>query len=104
MTELKLAKLPDRVPVKIAITVTPDLNRSLHAYAVLYREVYGAAESVSELIPHMLDAFLKSDHRFAKAWKEGTLTAASTVTAPTPRRARPRRSGVPSPNEGLGGK
>lgn len=31
--ELKLAKLPDRTPVKLAITITPDLHEALHDYA-----------------------------------------------------------------------
>ena len=43
MSDLKLAKLPDRTPVKIRITVSPDLNKALHAYAELYRETYGEA-------------------------------------------------------------
>ena len=103
MTGLKLAKLPDRTPVKIAITVSPNLNRSLHAYAELYREAYGASESVPELIPYMLEAFLKSDHGFAKARKEGALGAVSTATAST-RRGRRRRGDALSPSEIEGGK
>ena len=33
MSELKLAQLPDRAPVKLAISVMPDLNGRLAAYA-----------------------------------------------------------------------
>ena len=33
---LKLAKLPDRVPVKITISVAPELNQALADYAALY--------------------------------------------------------------------
>ncbi|HEV2551640.1 MAG TPA: DUF2274 domain-containing protein [Stellaceae bacterium] len=102
MTGLKLAKLPDRTPVRIAITVSPDLNQSLHAYAELYREAYGASESVPELIPYMLEAFLRSDHGFVKARKEGTLAAAPTATAPA-HRGRPRRGATSSPSESGGG-
>ena len=104
MRGLKLAKLPDRTPVRIAITVSPDLHRSLHAYAELYREAYGASESVAELIPYMLDAFLKSDHGFARARKEGALGPAPPPTAPT-RRGRPRRGdgARSSSNESEGG-
>ena len=36
MSELKLARLPDRKPVKIAITVSPNLNKKLDAYAAAY--------------------------------------------------------------------
>lgn len=70
MVELKLEKLPDRTPVKITFTAPPDLARALQAYAELYRESYGEAESVSELIPYMLRSFLEADRGFAKARKD----------------------------------
>lgn len=70
MPDLKLAKLPDRTPVKITVTVSPELNRSLQSYAELYRETYGQQESISELIPYMLEGFLEADRGFTKAQKE----------------------------------
>lgn len=70
MTELKLSKLPDRNPVRITIAVRPDLNAALRAYADLYRDNYGEEESVTELIPYMLQLFLESDRGFAKAMKD----------------------------------
>lgn len=70
MVELKLGKLPDRTPVKITFTAPPDLARALQAYAELYRESYGEAESVSELIPYMLRGFLEADRGFGKARKD----------------------------------
>lgn len=69
MPELKLARLPDRTPVKLTITVTPDLHLMLQQYAALYAEAYGREESVTELVPAMLAAFLESDRAFAKARK-----------------------------------
>lgn len=69
MGELKLAKLPDRTPVKLSISISPDLAEALNAYARLYRETYGQEESVTELIPAMLTGFLASDREFAKAQK-----------------------------------
>jgi hypothetical protein len=67
MPEIKLAKLPDRTPIKLAITVTPDLHRALGDYAALYNKAYAQSEPITELIPHMLAAFLASDRGFAKA-------------------------------------
>ncbi|MDE2464868.1 MAG: DUF2274 domain-containing protein [Alphaproteobacteria bacterium] len=94
MPELKLSKLPDRTPVKITITVAPDLNVALSQYAQAYRAVYGEAESIAELIPYMLEAFLAGDRGFAKARKESFPEGAP---AP-PRRPRGRRpSAQPSP-------
>lgn len=78
--ELKLQRLPDRKPVKIAITVSADLARKLQAYANLYRRSYRDEESVSELIPYMLESFLESDKTFAKALRTGDTAAASQDT------------------------
>ena len=64
MPELKLAKLPDRVPVKLTITVQPDLAQALREYAAVYRATYGEAESVEELVPFMLASFLEGDRGF----------------------------------------
>jgi hypothetical protein len=67
MAELKLGKLPDRTPVKLAVSVLPELHQALADYAAIYNETYGQSESIAELIPHMLAAFLASDRGFAKA-------------------------------------
>jgi hypothetical protein len=71
MTNLKLAKLPDRTPAKITITVSADLNKALCDYQKLYAATYGASEKIADLIPFMLEAFLNSDRAFVKARKEG---------------------------------
>lgn len=68
---LKLAKLPDRKPVKITITVSAELNQALCDYQKLYIATYGASEKIADLIPFMLEAFLDSDRAFAKARKKG---------------------------------
>lgn len=64
---IKLAKLPERTPVKLTISMPPDLSQTLSEYADVYREQYGQSEAVADLIPHMLRAFLDSDRNFAKA-------------------------------------
>ncbi|GLV24665.1 DUF2274 domain-containing protein [Sphingobium sp. TomTYG45] len=72
MADLKLAKLPDRTPVKLAITITPDLQNALRDYAAIYAQAYGIEEPVVELIPAMLAAFLDSDRNFIKARDAGS--------------------------------
>ena len=96
MPDLKLAKLPDRTPVKITIAVSPDLNQRLQSYADLYRESYGATESVQELIPYILENFLESDRGFAKARKGKEPDGRSVAPAPG-HVARQRRSETPEP-------
>ncbi|MCC6914621.1 MAG: DUF2274 domain-containing protein [Rhodospirillaceae bacterium] len=70
MAELKLAKLPDRTPVKHMVTVSPELNADLHDYADIYEKTYGQADRVPELIPFILQRFLDGDRGFAKARKQ----------------------------------
>lgn len=69
MAELKLARLPDRTPVKIPITVSPGLNQKLAAYAGAYKEAYGEEEKVADLIPFILEQFLDGDRQFKNIGK-----------------------------------
>jgi len=71
MADLKLARLPDRTPIKLSISIMPDLNQALADYAALYARTYGRDEPVSELIPAMLSAFLDGDRTFARARQGG---------------------------------
>ncbi|MCA6111624.1 DUF2274 domain-containing protein [Bradyrhizobium cenepequi] len=66
---MKLAKLPDRTPVRMNIVLTPSLAKRLREYADFYAETYGSREEVAELIPFMLEAFLDSDVGFKKGKK-----------------------------------
>jgi hypothetical protein len=95
MPELKLAKLPDRTPIKIAFKASPDLAQMLNGYCGLYRAVYQQPdETVEELIPFMLAAFLDSDKGFARARKEAPLD--SPPEPERPRRGRRPSSQIPS--------
>lgn len=70
MADIKLAKLRDRTPVKVTISIAPDLAHALNEYAEAYRQAYGEAEPVTELIPAMLASFLESDRGFARRRKD----------------------------------
>src|SRR5690606_24485850 len=93
---LKLSKLPDRTPVKITITVAPELNAALHAYAELYREAYGEAEPGAALIPCMLACFLAADRGFAKAREDKVFEGRSRAEAAA---RQPARRGTPETND-----
>ena len=67
---LKLDKLPDREAVKICFTASPELKSALNDYAELYRCTYGQKESVADLIPFMLEAFIDADAGFKRARKQ----------------------------------
>jgi len=70
MKKVKLARLPDRVPVKMQVTLPPDLAARLRDYADLYAETYGAREEPADLVPFMLESFLRGDAGFRKAMRE----------------------------------
>jgi hypothetical protein len=97
MPELKLTKLPDRVPVKLTIAVQPDLAQTLREYAAVYRATYGEAESVEELVPFMLASFLEGDRGFAKARKEVPEMPVSEIH---PRRRGRRKASPAQPTGG----
>ena len=67
MPDIKLQQLPDRTPMKLTISVMPDLHQALNDYAALYAQTYGRDEPVSELIPAMLAAFLETDRAFIRS-------------------------------------
>jgi hypothetical protein len=66
---LRIGQLPDRTPVKLTVSVDPDLASALADYAALYAETYGAEEKPETLVPAMLDMFLSSDAGFKRARK-----------------------------------
>lgn len=69
MTVLKLGKLPDREAVKITFTASPELKAALNDYAEIYRRSYDQQESIADLIPFMLAAFMEGDKAFQRARK-----------------------------------
>ena len=71
MADLRLPRLPDRNPVKLTISVDPELNKALADYASAYEKTYGKAETVAELIPAMLSAFIAGDRAFVRRRRGG---------------------------------
>lgn len=67
---LKLDKLPDRESAKITFTADADLKAALSDYAEIYCRAYGQKESVADLIPFMLEAFINADPGFKRARRE----------------------------------
>ena len=66
MPECKLPQLPDRLPVKLSLSILPDQHQRLTDYAAFYKEAYGRDEAVCDLIPAMLHAFMDSDRAFMR--------------------------------------
>ncbi len=82
MVGLKLDKLPDRKTVKITFTASAELNKLLADYASGYEVEYGQRESVNDLIPHILEAFIKTDRGFQKKNKMPVSSSTADVQIP----------------------
>ena len=64
---LRLTQLPVRTPVRIIVSVDPELASALQDYAEIYGATYGTPEKPETLIPAMLENFLGSDAGFKRA-------------------------------------
>jgi hypothetical protein len=64
---LKLPRLRDRSPVRVTISLEPEIATAISDYAEIYRQTYGAEEKPEVLIPAMLEMFLGSDPGFRRA-------------------------------------
>jgi hypothetical protein len=84
MADLKLPKLPDRTPVKMTIVISPDVNNALRDYAALYKQVYGSAEPITELVPAILARLLESDRIFAVTGRALIMRRGKERQEPTP--------------------
>lgn len=69
---LRLARLPDRTPIKVALALDPELHAQLREYAAIYQETYGETTRIEDLAPLMLQKFLDSDRHFRRARKSAT--------------------------------
>lgn len=67
MSNLKLSQLVDRTPIKLTLSVMPDLHTGLTEYARLYQQTYGKEERIEDLIPAMLTNFLEGDRVFTRS-------------------------------------
>ncbi|WP_156438163.1 DUF2274 domain-containing protein [Bradyrhizobium valentinum] len=100
---MKLSKLPDRTPVKLSTTLSPNLAARLRDYADFYAETYGTREEVADLVPFILEAFLDGDVDFRRASRAGGAKDSSNPTSRNPENRRTRNgSGQSGGNLGQG--
>ncbi|HEY4861978.1 MAG TPA: DUF2274 domain-containing protein [Xanthobacteraceae bacterium] len=60
MTNLKLGRLPKQGTVRITIVLPEPLKEELDRYAAEHSKLYEPVETAT-LIPHMLEAFIRTD-------------------------------------------
>lgn len=82
MSNLKLGPLPKLGIVRMTVPMPEPLKEELDLYAAEYGRLYGEVDAAT-LIPHMLEAFLRSDRgwRSQKA-KAGAKSRPATAVQP----------------------
>ena len=94
MRELKLGPLPKIETVRITLTLSMPLKQALDLYAADYARAYEPTEA-TVLIPHMLEAFLRSDRAFMR--RHGKAVRSPTSPRPLPGKTSPRRQQEATP-------
>lgn len=83
MTDLKLGPLPKNETVRVPVILAKPLKDALDLYAQEYGQVYEPTD-VAALIPHMLEAFLRSDKAFMKRHADSIRAKAAQSPPPLP--------------------
>jgi hypothetical protein len=69
VVDLKLGPLPRQSTVRLTIVLLEPLKEELDAYEVEHSRLYKPVETVA-LIPHMLQAFLRTDRAWCSRRKQ----------------------------------
>jgi hypothetical protein len=69
VADLKLGPLPKQSTVKVTIVLPELLKEELDAYAAEHSKLYEPVETTA-LIPHMLQAFLRTDRAWCNRRKQ----------------------------------
>ncbi len=88
--KLRLGPLPKTETVKLTIAMTAALKDELDLYAAEFSQLHEPADAVV-LIPHMLEAFIRSDrgYRARRASAKNARQKAATVVERGPNQNRP---------------
>ena len=67
--KLRIGKLPNLTPVKLTVSLEPEVHQMLEDYARIYGDSYGETVKPAELVPSMIAGFLATDNGFKRARK-----------------------------------
>jgi hypothetical protein len=71
MTELKLGRLPKTGTVRVTIAMPETLKEELDRYAAEHSRLYEPVDAAA-LIPHMIEAFIRSDRGYRSRKAQAT--------------------------------
>jgi hypothetical protein len=83
MTDLKLGRLPKMETMRVTVTLPKPLKESLDLYANEHGKLYEPVDAAA-LIPHMLEAFIRSDKAFMQRHGRTVRELEGQAQAPRP--------------------
>lgn len=81
MTSLKLGRLPKNGTIRLTVALPEPLKEELDRYAAEHSRLYSPVDAAA-LIPHMIDAFLRSDRGWRSRKAQAKLRQTSRGTGP----------------------
>jgi hypothetical protein len=88
MSKLKLGPLPKLGTVRVTISMPEPLKEELDLYAAEHGRLHGEVDTAT-LIPHMLEAFLRSDRGWRSRRSKVADKARSAISAQAAGSSRP---------------
>lgn len=82
MSNLKLGPLPKLGIVRMTVPMPEPLKEELDLYAAEYGRLYGEVDAAT-LIPHMLEAFLRSDRGWRSRKSKAAAKSRTTASGPS---------------------
>jgi hypothetical protein len=70
VVDLKLGPLPEQSTVKVTIELPELLKEELDAYAAEHGKIHSRPTKTAELIPHILEAYLRADRNWCTHRKQ----------------------------------
>lgn len=83
MIDLKLGPLPKVETVRVTVTLPKPLKDALELYADDHGQLYEPVDAVA-LIPHMLEAFIRSDRGFMQRHSKAVRARDAQTPGPLP--------------------
>lgn len=66
---LKIGPVPDRMPVRLNVSLAPEVHAALSDYAAIHAREHGQEASLASLAALMIERVLTSDAAFKRARK-----------------------------------
>ncbi len=79
---LKIGPVVERAPIKLGVSLAPDVHDALADYALLHARAHGRELALADLAALMIEKFLETDAGFRRARKTFRQSSSSNGVIP----------------------